>query len=58
MEDRGSNNFFGKSVVIYKNLNSVDSEQSGRQLISDPSHSDLLRHKLFWRWEKDTGFYE
>lgn len=32
----------------------LDSEQSGRQLIFDPSHSDLLKHKLFGRWGKDT----
>lgn len=27
----------------------VDAQQSGRQLISDPRHYDLLKHELFGR---------
>lgn len=55
MESRGRNNFFGHLfVATYKHffLLCVGAEQSGKQLISDSRHSDLLKHKIFGRWEK------
>ena len=55
MESRGRNNFFGNLfVAIYKHffLLCVGAEQSGKQLISDSRHSDLLKHKIFGRWGK------